>query len=77
MEEKTFEQALTELEELVKKLESGEAPLGEAIDMYTEAMKLVSFASEKLNNATEKVNKILAENGELKDFDVAENSVNQ
>ena len=70
MKEKKFEEALKELEELVKKLESGEIPLEEAIDKYTEATKLVKYCSDILNNATERVNKILADNGELKDFDV-------
>ena len=70
MDKKSFEDALSELEEIVKDLESGEVPLEKAIDKYTEAMKLVKYASDKLNKATEKVNKILAENGELKDFDV-------
>ena len=31
-------------------------------------MKLVKFCSEKINDATEKVNKILSENNELKEF---------
>ena len=73
MEEKTFEEALNELEEIIKKLESGEVPLEKAIDEYTNAMKLVKICSDKLNNATAKVNKILAENGELKDFDEENN----
>lgn len=73
MEEKTFEEALNELEEIVKKLESGEVPLEKAIEEYTNAMKLVKICSDKLNSATEKVNKILAENGELKDFDAENN----
>ena len=46
--------------------------MDKAIDKYTEAMKLVKYCSEKLNNATKKVNKILTENGELVDFDVIE-----
>ena len=74
MEKKTFEEALNELDEIVKKLESGEVPLEKAIDEYTNAMKLVKLCSDKLNNATEKVNKILAENDELKDFDENENN---
>ena len=77
MESKTFEDALVELEKLVKELESGEVPLEIAIDKYTEAMKLVKKASDILNNATEKVNKILAENGELKDFDTNNEEDNQ
>lgn len=72
MEEKSFENSLTELESLVKELESGNVPLDDAIKKYTEAMELAKYCSEKLNNATEKVNKILANDGELKDFEVKE-----
>jgi exodeoxyribonuclease VII small subunit len=70
--EKTFETALKELEIIVKKLESGNIPLENAISEYTEAMQLVKFCSDKLNNATEQVNKALNENGELTDFKLKE-----
>ena len=70
--EKTFEQALEELEIIVKELETGAVELDTAIEKYTEAMKLAKYCSEKLKNATDKVNKILTEQGELKDFEVQE-----
>lgn len=70
MENISFEQALEKLETIVHELESGTAELDGAINKYTEAMKLVKFCSEKLNSATEKVNKILSENGELVDFNI-------
>lgn len=68
--EKSFEDALKELEGIVSVLESGNVELDSAIDKYTEAMKLAKYCSEKLNTATEKVNKILTENKELVDFEV-------
>lgn len=71
-EEKTFEDALLELEEIVKELEAGSVDLDKAIERYSEAMKLVKYCSEKLHNATEKVNKILKENGELEAFEIEE-----
>lgn len=70
--EKTFEQALEELETIVKELETGSVELDDAIEKYTEAMKLAKYCSEKLKTATDKVNKILTEQGELKDFEVQE-----
>lgn len=73
MKEKTFEDALGKLETIVKELESGSVDLDNAIKKYTEAMELAKFCSEKLKDATDKVNKILLENGELKDFNVEEN----
>ncbi len=71
-EEKTFEENLSELENIVKELEQGNIDLEKSIDKYTEAMKLVKVCSDKLNNATEKVNKILTENGQLEDFEISE-----
>ena len=70
--EVSFEDKIRELEEIVKELESGEVNLDEAIDKYTKAMKLAKECSDRLNRATEKVNKILKENGELEDFAVKE-----
>ena len=70
--EKTFENALVDLEGIVKDLESGNIPLEEAMAKYTSAMNLVKFCEEKLNGATDQVNKILSENNELKDFNIEE-----
>ena len=70
--EKTFEESLVELENIVKELEAGNVDLDKAIEKYSEAMKLAKTCSDKLNNATEKVNQILKENGELEDFEIEE-----
>lgn len=67
-EEKKFEESLVELENIVKELEGGNVDLDKAIDKYSEAMKLAKSCSDKLNNATEKVNQILKENGVLEEF---------
>ena len=68
--DKTFEDALNELEVIVKELESGNIDLDKAIDKYSKAMALAKLCNDKLNNATEKVNKILKENGNLEDFEI-------
>ncbi len=67
-ENKKFEDCLQELEKIVKELENGNVDLDDAINKYTEAMKLAKFCSEKLNDATEKVNKILTEDNKLEEF---------
>lgn len=67
-----FEDKIKELEAIVKELEAGEVNLDAAIDKYTKAMKLAKECSDKLNSATEKVNKILKENGELAEFKIEE-----
>lgn len=70
MESKTFEDKIRELEAIIKELEEGEVNLDDAIEKYTKAMKLAKECSDKLNKATEKVNKILLDNGTLQDFNV-------
>ena len=69
-EEKTFEQSLLELETIVKELENGEVDLDKAIAKYSEAMKLAKSCGDKLNKASEEVNKILKENGNFEDFEI-------
>ncbi|MBQ8193022.1 MAG: exodeoxyribonuclease VII small subunit [Bacilli bacterium] len=71
-EEMSFEDKIKLLEEIVKELESGEVPLDDAINKYTEAMKLAKECSDKLTKVSEKVNKIMLENGKLEDFTVTE-----
>lgn len=72
MKEETFESALLKLEGIIRELESGEVPLDEMVNKYTEAMKHVNFCSNKLNSATKTVNKIMSENGNLEDFNTEE-----
>ena len=67
-----FEEAIAKLEAIVKELESGNCSLDDAINKYTEGMNLAKTCGDKLNDATEKVNKILAENGQLEDFTIPE-----
>lgn len=68
--ESTFEDKIKRLETIVSELESGEINLDDAIDKYTEAMKLSRECSLKLNEVSDKVNKILKADGELEDFEV-------
>ncbi len=70
-EEVKFEDKLNELEKMVNELEKGDVDLDDAINKYTNAMKLAKECSEKLKSAEENVNKILTENGE-EDFRVEE-----
>ena len=70
-EEVKFEDKLNNLEKMVNELEKGDVDLDDAINKYTNAMKLAKECSEKLKNAEENVNKILTENGE-EDFKVEE-----
>ena len=71
-EEKTFEENITNLESIVKDLESGNVPLDDAINKFNEAMKLAKECNDKLKNAEDNINKILKENGKLEDFSIEE-----
>ena len=72
MEEKKFDELLVNIEVIVKDLESGNIDLETSIEKYGEAMKMIKICSDKLNKATESVNKILEENGNLSDFTISE-----
>ncbi len=72
MEEKTFETSLIKLEDIIRELEKGEVPLDDMINKYTEAMENLKFCSDKLEEATITVNKILTESGTLEDFKTEE-----
>jgi exodeoxyribonuclease VII small subunit len=66
--ELSFEEKLNKLEEIVSELEKGNIDLDDAINKYTEAMKLAKECSKKLDDATKAVNKILNADGKLEDF---------
>jgi len=61
MAEKKFEKAMSELEEIVNALESGDLPLEEALNAFEKGMKLVRFCSGKLEEAEKKVTMLVRE----------------
>ena len=70
--ELSFEENLEKLETIVKKLESGEVPLDDAIGEFTEAMRLANICDEKLKKAEEAITKLVNKDGEVVDFKVEE-----
>jgi len=54
----TFEAALRELETIVHKLESGETPLAEAIDLYERGNALRARCAERLDAAQARIEAI-------------------
>ena len=55
----SFEDALTELEGIVQRLECGDAPLEESIAIYQRGAKLKAHCEGKLKDAQLKVEKIV------------------
>lgn len=72
MENLSFEESLEKLEEIVNKLENGDVPLDDAIDEFSNAMKLVKLCNDKLTAAEESIAKIVKENGEVVEFNPIE-----
>ena len=70
--ELSFEESLDSLEAIVKKLETGEVPLDDAIGEFTKAMKLAKPCDEKLKKAEEAITKLVNQDGEVVDFKVEE-----
>lgn len=67
--EKSFEENFLELEKIVSELENGEVSLDDAIQKYTEAMKLSKICSDKLKNAEEAINKIVKDDDSMEEFE--------
>lgn len=61
--EKTFEEKLTELETIVKKLEDGNIPLEESLDQFQKGIQLSKELKSTLVEAEEVLTKVIDENG--------------
>ena len=55
MAEKSFEQSLARLEEIVKLLEKGDAPLSESLSLFEEGAGLIKSCGALLDEAEQKV----------------------
>ena len=58
MTEPTFEEAQRELEEIVHRLESGEAPLDEALRLWERGEQLYRLCRERLDAAEGKIEEL-------------------
>ena len=63
---KTFEESMTELEDIVTKLEAGDITLDASLELFEKGIKLAKTCQKKLDDAEKKV-KILTtnEDGEM------------
>lgn len=70
-ENMTFEAAMARLEEIVRLLESGNAPLDVSLSLYEEGVALVRLCNTRLDHAEQRV-KILSfsESGEVMENDM-------
>lgn len=57
----SFEDALKQLEDVVRRLESGEAPLDESIDLYARGDRLRAHCQTRLDAAQARIEAIVAD----------------
>ena len=55
----TFEDALSRLETLVEKMESGEGTLEQSLDWFEEGMRLIESCRQELESAEQKVKELI------------------
>jgi exodeoxyribonuclease VII small subunit len=72
IETMTFEQALAELEQIVARLESGQAPLEDSIRMYERGAALKAHCEARLEAARLRVEKIVMGAGGVPGVEAAE-----
>ena len=75
MEKLSFEQALARIDEIVKLLERGDAPLDQSLTLFEEGTALIKQCGALLDSAEQKVVRLRkGENGEPEElpFDVEE-----
>ncbi|MCI5775742.1 MAG: exodeoxyribonuclease VII small subunit [Aerococcus sp.] len=64
-----LEDALTRIETIINRLQSGKLPLQESMQEFQEGVKLVAYCNETLEKAENTVTQLINENDELENFD--------
>ena len=67
----SFEEALSNLEEIIQRMESGEAPLDSLVTHYQTGVKMLKLCREKIEGAEMKIKEVQEKDGEFieKDFE--------
>ncbi len=66
MEEKRFEDAMRELEDIVKRLETGNLPLEESLKIFEEGVALSRYCFNRLEEAEKRVSILVRGEGGIK-----------
>lgn len=65
--QKTFEENLTRLEEIIGQLEKGDVPLSDSLSLFEEGVQLIRRCSKQLDTAEARIAKLVTdEQGEAK-----------
>ncbi|MET3574801.1 exodeoxyribonuclease VII small subunit [Bhargavaea ullalensis] len=70
-EEIKFEEAISRLEEIVRRLESGDVPLEDAISLYKKGLELSAVCHGKLQAAEKQLVTLIGEDGSQTPFNPA------
>jgi exodeoxyribonuclease VII small subunit len=62
-DEPTFEQAHAELDEIVRRLEAGEVPLDEALELWRRGEELYRLCRERLTAAEARIDELESRDG--------------
>lgn len=65
--EKSFEEMIIELEDIVKSLEKDNLNLDESINKFENGMKLAKDCNKKIEEAEKRITILMNENGDLKE----------
>lgn len=57
--EKKFEQAIVELEEIIKQLESGELSLDDSMEKFKQGVELANICNKKLQQAEKSITQLI------------------
>ena len=60
MEQKSYEQSMKRIEEIVEILESSELTIDESMKLYEEGVKLTAYCNKYLDSAEQKIIKLSA-----------------
>ena len=64
-----FDEALQQLESIISKLETGNLPLEESIELYKKGKSLSTFCHHKLQRIETEIIKLVDESGNIGEFD--------
>lgn len=59
MEEMTYSKAMAELEDIIRRIDSGQLEIDEISDRIKRANALISYCTDKLTKADEEIEKLL------------------
>ena len=76
-ENKTFEENLEELQQIVDRLQQGDVPLEEAMNQFQKGVKLSQKLEKTLSEAENKLTKVMTADGQEHDFHLADKESSQ